>query len=288
MTAAPVPNDPNALPLLARAPAPAAELPAIRLGGVLLHAITEAQCVAHVADALAAGRGGWIVTANLDHLRRLRHAADFQACYAQANVAVADGMPLVWAARLQGTPLPARVAGSDLIFSLSAMAGAGRRRVFFLGGDAGTAEAAAEQLAARFPGLVVAGTECPAFGFERDPVQMAALRDRLAASRADLVFVALGSPKQELLIARLRDVSPQAWWIGIGISFSFVTGDVVRAPRWVQKLGLEWLHRLVQEPRRLAKRYLVHGLPFAAWLFAVSLRGRWTGAHQVGRAADAA
>lgn len=282
MTALPVTKQPTSLP------AAMAALPAIRLGGVWLHAITEAQCVAHVAAELAAGRGGWIVTANLDHLRRLRRAADFQACYAAADVAVADGMPLVWAARLQGTPLPARVAGSDLIFSLSAMAGSGGRRVFFLGGDPGTADAAAAALAARCPGLVVAGTECPAFGFERDPAALAALRARLAASRADLVFVALGSPKQELLIAQLRSKLPQAWWVGVGISFSFVTGDVVRAPRWLQKLGLEWLHRMVQEPRRLAKRYLVHGLPFAAWLFAASLRGRWTGGGRPSRSADAA
>jgi N-acetylglucosaminyldiphosphoundecaprenol N-acetyl-beta-D-mannosaminyltransferase len=281
----------SALPVTNRPADPKATLralPAIELGGVRLHAITEAQCVAHVDGELAAGRGGWIVTANLDHLRRLRSAADFQACYAAADVAVADGMPLVWAARLQGTPLPARVAGSDLIFSLSAMAGTSRRRVFFLGGDPGTADAAAAQLAAQGPGLVVAGTDCPAFGFERDPAALAALRARLAASAAELVFVALGSPKQELLIAQLRGVLPQAWWIGIGISFSFVTGDVVRAPRWLQRLGLEWLHRLVQEPRRLAKRYLVHGLPFAAWLFAASLRSRWTGAGRGNGAAGAA
>ncbi|MFM1873583.1 MAG: hypothetical protein RL398_3005 [Planctomycetota bacterium] len=256
---------------------PAAELPAIVLAGVKLHAISEQRCVDYVRAALATERGGWIVTANLDHLRRLRTAEDFRACYAAADVAVADGMPLVWAAKLQGTPLPARVAGSDLIFSLSAMAGAGHRRVFFLGGDPGTAEAASQRLAERHPGLVVAGCDCPAFGFERDPAAMAALQAKLTASRADVVFVALGSPKQELLIHKLRAALPGAWWIGIGISFSFVTGDVVRAPRWIQKLGLEWLHRLVQEPRRLAKRYLVHGLPFAAWLLAGALRNRLVG-----------
>lgn len=253
---------------------PGTELPAIELAGVKLHAISERQCVDHVRAALAAGRGGWIVTANLDHLRRLRSAEDFRACYAAADVAVADGMPLVWAAKVQGTPLPARVAGSDLIFSLSAMAGEGRRRVFFLGGDPGTAEAASQRLAERHPGLVVAGCDCPAFGFERDPAAMGALQAKLALSRAEVVFVALGSPKQELLIAKLRAALPGAWWIGIGISFSFVTGDVVRAPRWIQKLGLEWLHRLVQEPRRLAKRYLVQGLPFAAWLLAGAVRKR--------------
>src|SRR5262249_7804430 len=132
------------------------------------------------------------------------------------------------------------------------------------------AEEAARVLCERFAALRIAGIECPAPGFERD----ASSRERVAAaleqSGADLVLVALGSPKQEQLIADLRARLPRAWWIGIGISFSFVAGRVVRAPRWMQRLGLEWVHRLAQEPRRLARRYLVDGLPFAASLLAGS------------------
>ena len=94
------------------------------------------------------------------------------------------------------------------------------------------------------------------------------------ASKADVVYVALGSPKQEKLIAALRHRLPQAWWIGVGISFSFLCGKVRRAPRWLQRVGLEWLHRLAQEPSRLAGRYLRHGLPFALSLFGYVLWNR--------------
>jgi N-acetylglucosaminyldiphosphoundecaprenol N-acetyl-beta-D-mannosaminyltransferase len=226
------------------------------------------------------GQGGWIATANLDHLRRLQQPGEFRRVYEQADVVVADGMPVVWACRVQGTPVPERVAGSDLIRSLSVAAARARRSVYLLGGEPGTAEAAATRLVESAPGLVIAGTRCPPFGFERDPAQLEELRAALAAARPDVVFVALGSPKQELLIARLRDALPGAWWIGVGISFCFVAGTVRRAPRWLQRLGLEWLHRLVQEPRRLWARYLWSGPPFVVRLFAGALRGRLRGARR--------
>lgn len=250
-------------------------LPEVVLTGVRIHAIDQKRCVARVMGSLDAGRGGWIATANLDHLRRLRSDAEFRRVYDDAALVVADGMPLVWAARLQGTPLPERVAGSDLIHSLSAAAAERGRRIFLVGGDPGTAEAAAAKLAADNPGLQVAGTDCPPFGFERDPDQMADLRRKLAASGADLVFVGLGSPKQEFLIEAIHEVLPAAWWVGIGISFSFVCGEVRRAPVWVRRVGLEWAHRLLQEPRRLGARYLWHGPPFVVRLFASALFGRF-------------
>lgn len=250
-------------------------LPAVELLGVRLHAVREAQLVAHVLDELDAGRGGFIATANLDHLRRLQQPGAFRDAYAAATIVVADGMPLVWACRLQGTPIPGRVAGSDLIRSLPAGAARRGRSVFLLGGDPGMAEAAAAQLAHENPGLRVAGTLCPPFGFERDEARRRELHAALTAARPDLVFVALGSPKQELLIAGLRELLPAAWWIGVGISFSFVAGGVRRAPRWMQRLGLEWVHRLAQEPRRLFVRYVVHGLPFAVVLCAKALAARW-------------
>lgn len=240
--------------------------PRIALRGVAIDALTEAQCVDHVLAELAQGRGGWVVTPNLDHLRRLVHEPSFRELCSRASLVVADGMPLLWASRLQRTPLPERVAGSNLIWSVSRAAAQQSRRIFFLGGDPGTAEAAARILVERCPGLVACGTVCPPPGFELDSAQMQALRSGLIAARPDIVYVALGSPKQERLIAELKERLPQAWWLGIGISFSFVSGDVRRAPAWMQTIGLEWAHRLAQEPRRLARRYLVDGLPFAASL----------------------
>ena len=97
----------------------------------------------------------------------------------------------------------------------------------------------------------------------------------LSETRPDIVYVALGSPKQEKLIARLRPVLPGAWWLGVGNSFSFLSGEVRRAPVWMQRTGVEWVHRLIQEPRRLFRRYVVDGLPFAARMFAAALRARF-------------
>ncbi len=255
--------------------------PRVNLMGIAIDSITEAGLVSAIVSELSAGRGGWVVTPNLDHLRRLSGGRDFRDLCANAQWVVADGMPLIWASRLQGTPLPERVAGSNLIFSLNQALARQGRRVFFLGGDPGTARAAADKLQAQYPGLEVVGCECPEVGFERDPARMQQLRSALQQARPELVWVALGSPKQERLIEHLRHEFPATWWLGVGISFSFVCGQVQRAPRWMQSLGLEWLHRLVQEPRRLARRYLLEGLPFAVRLFSSALGARLRGKARV-------
>jgi len=251
-----------------------AQPPAIELEGLKLHVVREAQCVERIVEVSAQGRGGWIVTPNLDHLRMLARDDALRALYARADLSVADGMPLVWACRLQRTPVPGRVAGSDLIWSLSAAASERGLSVFLLGGDPGTADEAAARLRTLWPTLRVAGTACPPLGFEHRDEAVDELGRRLVAARPDLVYVALGTPKQELLIDRLRTTLPAAWWMGVGAGFTFVAGRVPRAPGWIRKLGLEWLHRLLHEPRRLARRYLVDDLPFGAALMArCALRG---------------
>ena len=243
------------------------ELPVVELGGLRLHALTEIECVDHVISQIKEGQGGWVVTPNLDHLRRFQRDLDFQGLVAQANLVTADGMPLIWMSRVQGTPLPERVAGSSLIDTLSRAAAQHGMSIFLMGGDPGTAEEAGAMLCRRYPGLRLAGTCCPRVGPVLDGATRLSLAEELSASKADIVFVGLGSPKQERLIAALRDCLPEAWWLGVGVSFSFVCNRVRRAPRWMQKLGLEWVHRLWQEPGRLARRYLIDGLPFAAVMF---------------------
>jgi N-acetylglucosaminyldiphosphoundecaprenol N-acetyl-beta-D-mannosaminyltransferase len=244
--------------------------PTVSLAGVKLDAITETQCIGYIMDELAAGRGGMLVTPNLDHLHRCTQDVSFKAMVSEADLVVADGMPLVWASKLQGTPLPERVAGSNLITTLSAAAATNGRSVYLLGGSEGTAEGAARVLKDRFPNLTIAGTYYPPVGFEKDAHEMAAIVADLSSTQPAIVYVALGSPKQEKLIVRLRDIVPEAWWVGVGNSFSFLCGDVQRAPRWMQVSGLEWMHRLVQEPKRLFRRYVMVGLPFAATLLTKS------------------
>lgn len=249
-------------------------LPTVRLGQALFHAVTERQAIAHVMDELAAGRGGWVVPMNLDVLRRYERDASFAELVAPASLFVADGMPLIWASRLQGTPLPERVAGSSMILTVSAEAAARGRSIFMLGGDEGVADAAAAVLRGKHPGINIVGTFCPPFGFENDAAMMQRIKDMLTDAKPDICYVALGCPKQERLIVELRPLVPTTWWFCVGISFSFVCGQVKRAPRWMQKLGLEWVHRLCQEPRRLFKRYLLVGVPYAIRLLAGACRRR--------------
>src|SRR3954463_12008958 len=156
----------------------------VRLRGVDIHRLTEAGCVERICSALSQGRGGTVVTPNLDHLRRCATDATFRSLVADAELVGADGMALGWASRLQGTPLPERVAGSNLIVSLSAAAASHGYSVFLLGGAPGTAQLAGDILRTRFPNLSVAGACCPPEGFERDPDYVAQLADQLEASEA--------------------------------------------------------------------------------------------------------
>jgi N-acetylglucosaminyldiphosphoundecaprenol N-acetyl-beta-D-mannosaminyltransferase len=256
---------------------PPEDHPQVDLCGITLTKITESQCVKYVLDELGAGRGGWVVTPNLDILRQVSQKPELRELVGEATMRVADGMPLIWAAKLQGTPLPERVAGSTLIGSLSAAAAERGRSVYLLGGDEGTAAAAAAVLVEKYPNLRVAGTYYPPMGFEQDEDEMRCLRTSITESRPDIVFVALGFPKQERLIRMLRPLAPGAWWLGVGISFSFLCGRVRRAPVWMQKCGLEWVHRMAQEPGRLIRRYLIDDIPFAVGLIIRSLSWRFRG-----------
>jgi N-acetylglucosaminyldiphosphoundecaprenol N-acetyl-beta-D-mannosaminyltransferase len=246
----------------------------VNLHGLDVHRISEPEVIASVLRGLSEGRGGSVVTANLDQLRHLVQRSDLTSLFERADLVVADGMPLVWASRLQGEPLPERVAGSDLVWSLTAEAALRDRSVFLLGGAPGACEAAEAKLRECYPGARFAGHWCPPVGFEYDSLQIQEIRRRLREAAPDIVYVALGFPKQERLIAYLRSEFEDMWFLGVGYSLSFMAGHARRAPAWMIGLGLEWLHRLFQEPGRLAKRYLVRGLPFAARLFARSLARR--------------
>lgn len=262
-----------------------AVLPEVELCGIGIHAVGQAECVEYILGELERGRGGWVVTPNIDHVLRTTRDPEFRELYSEATLRVVDGQVLVWALALQRTPVPERVAGSDLISLLSEGAASRKYSVFLLGGNPGTAKKAAEVLQARYPGLIVVGTECPPVGFDKDALAMARLSRRVHAARPDIVFVALGSPKQEVVIRHLRHDRPEAWWLGVGISFSFLCGEVQRAPVWMQRCGLEWLHRVMQEPGRLFRRYFVDGLPFALRLLGgcalsgVMPRGRTSGPY---------
>lgn len=246
-------------------------IPTIELKGLHFAGLTREQVVDHVFRALARGSGGWIATLNLDYVRRCAAEPETRELFSATDLVVADGMPLLWAARLQGTPLPDRVAGSDLVWLLAERAAREGRSLYLLGGNPGAADEARTRLQARWPRLRIAGVSSPRISAEPSQAEIASLRALLDGTRPDIVYVAFGAPKEERVIAALRPHFPSTWCIGVGVSLSFMGGDLRRAPQWVQQAGLEWMHRLAQEPRRLAHRYLVQDLPFAVRLLA----GAW-------------
>lgn len=251
----------------------------IVLDGVAIDHLDRPGFLARVADGIASHHGGLIITPNLDHLRRTRRDRTWRDLLAKADLVVADGTPLLWAARLRGTPLPERLAGSDLLWDLCALAAERGFSVFLLGGAPGAATQAAAVLTRRYPALRLVGCAAPSVDDQGRINDADATRAQLAATQPDLLLIGLGSPKQELLAQHLRTTLPSTWSIGIGVSFSFVDGSIRRAPLWMQRCGLEWMHRLVQEPRRLAGRYLVHGLPYAARLLLLCLWQRFSRAR---------
>jgi N-acetylglucosaminyldiphosphoundecaprenol N-acetyl-beta-D-mannosaminyltransferase len=231
--------------------------------GVPIDCVTERQVITRVISSIRDGRGGWIVTPNVDHLRIISERPDLLATLGEASLLVADGMPLIWASRLQGTRLPERVTGAGLILSLTSAASRSGASTFLLGGAPGDAEAAAAVLKRSNPRLKIAGVMSPPPGFENDPLQMAEIANALHSAKPDIVYACFGFPKQEFVIRALRQQSPTVWFLGLGGSLSIVSGRTRRAPRWMQNIGMEWLWRLGLEPQRLFERYILNDLPFA-------------------------
>jgi N-acetylglucosaminyldiphosphoundecaprenol N-acetyl-beta-D-mannosaminyltransferase len=220
--------------------------------GVPFSPLSRKAAAELVMKLVEARRPSMFVTANTHYTMLTNKTPALAAVNSRAAFVLADGAPLVWASRLKRTPLPERVAGSDLILDLCELAAARSYRPFLLGGAVGVAEAAARQLVNRFPGLQIAGTACPADVEESASDE---LIEQVRASRADLLFVALGQPKGELWLDRHLDRLRVPACVQIGASLDFLAGRVRRAPSWVQRIGMEWAYRMSLEPARLGPRY---------------------------------
>lgn len=196
-----------------------------------------------------------VITANLNYIMLCEQEPRLMEVTRRSPLKLCDGMPIYWRSRCTERPLPERVAGSDLIFRLCERASLRSYRVFFLGASEGVAQAAADRLKERYPGLHVAGVLCPPFRVWSED-EVSAMCKTVRDAQTDLLFVAFGQPKGELWIEDHLDQLGHAVCIQLGASFDFVAGNSVRAPKWMQKLGLEWLHRSLKDPRRLVPRYL--------------------------------
>lgn len=200
----------------------------------------------------------YVVTPNVDHVVQFQENKALRDAYAGASLVLADGAPVVLAARMLGLGVPERVAGSDLVPALLASWDDAERplRVFLLGAAEGVADQAAERISAKWSHVDVVGTYSPPLGFENDPRENQNILDRIAKVSPDVLVVGLGAPKQELWVCKYRREIRANVALCVGATIDFLAGHKARAPHWMRRVGLEWLHRVISEPRRLAKRYV--------------------------------
>lgn len=221
----------------------------------------------------------YVVTPNVDHVVLFQEQPALREAYADADLVLADGFPVVKASRWLGRPLPERVAGSDLVPALFERGCARGLRVFLLGAAPGVAERAAGNCHQRWPGLQVVGVDSPPLGFERQLTENERILRLIADARPDVLVVGFGAPKQELWVHAHRESIAASVALCAGATIDFLAGEKRRAPRWMQRGGLEWLYRIGTDPSRLAKRYARD-----AWIFPRLLLREWLTA---GRPSDA-
>ncbi|MGD0336874.1 MAG: WecB/TagA/CpsF family glycosyltransferase [Candidatus Omnitrophota bacterium] len=235
--------------------------------GTKIDNISFSETIERIEELILRRENVYIVTPNIDHIVRLRKDEELRLIYNGAVLVLADGKPLLWAAKFLGSPLKEKISGSDLFPKLCAVAVEKDYKVFFLGGREGAAQQAAGTLKKKHGNLQVTGCYSPPFGFENNEIENTKIIRMIREAKPEILFVGLGSPKQEKWIYKFKDLYDVPVSIGIGVSFEFVAGMVKRAPLWMQKCGLEWSWRLMLEPGKLWKRYLVDDMEFFWLLF---------------------
>ncbi len=235
----------------------------LNIGSLAIDQYSQAALIDEILHhALCGSDTRQVVTANAQFYVLAEKSRRFRECLREAHYVCADGMPLVWACSALYDGHVPRIAEVNLIEKLCQYGAMHRLRIFLLGGKPGTADLTAEMLKKRYPGVQIAGVNCPEFGFERRAETLQPVLDQIADAKPHLLLVGLGAPKQEFLIHdHIRRIRvPLA--IGIGGSFEILSGQLKRAPMWMRSSGLEWLYRLFQEPGRLWRRYLIGNAEF--------------------------
>lgn len=243
------------------------------LFGIKIDALRMHEAVAQLQNWITDGDGRcrYVVTPNVDHAVLLQEHAGLRDSYRDADLILADGHPIVWASRLLRQPLPERVPGSELVPKLfdtfQSLGNFGETksrplRVFLLGAATGVAARAAANMQENWPNIETVGVYSPPLGFEKVADESNYILGRIALCRPDVVIVGLGAPKQEVWVHQHRDQMRASVALCVGATIDFLAGEKRRAPRWMQRTGIEWLHRMCSEPKRLVKRYAKD-----AWVF---------------------
>ena len=246
----------------------------ITLMGCQVDNLTMEETLAKVEGFIRSGLPHQHVVVNVDKLVKASRDPGLQAIINDCALVNVDGMPVVWASRLLGKPLKERVAGVDLFEALMARAGDKGWRVFLLGAREEVVSKVAETYARKYPGLVLAGYRN---GYWKGDQEEAAVAEQVRASRADLLFVAISSPKKEQFLGQYQELMRVPFAMGVGGTFDVAIGKVKRAPGWMQRCGLEWFYRFLQEPRRMFRRYFIEDMAFIGLFVKEALKGKQAG-----------
>ena len=232
-------------------------MPRMRFMNTEVDNLTMSEALQAIDELIKADDCSYVVTPNVDHIVQLETNKELQDVYANASLILTDGKPLIWISKMYKTPIKEKISGSDLFPLLCEMAGKKGYKMFFLGAAEGVAAKAASNLMKRYEGLDVVGTYSPPFGFENDEEEMNKIKDMIHTAKPHILIVGLGCPKQEkFMYHHCRELGVPVS-LGLGASLDFEAGNVKRAPKWMADHGLEWLFRITQDPKRMAKRYLI-------------------------------
>jgi len=243
--------------------------PSITILGIPFDNVTAEEALDQIDEMIASRRPHYLATANVDFLVQARNDVELRRILLDADLVLCDGTPLLWVSRLLGNPLPERVAGADIVPRLLQLAAERKYRLFLLGATPDSVNRATENLRDAYPGLPIAGYYSPPFNklIEMDHEEIKA---RILAAKPDLLLVSFGCPKQEKWIAMHYRTLGVPVAVGVGATIDFLAGKVPRAPMWMRNSGLEWVYRLIQEPRRLFRRYIKD-----LWIFSWSFFAQW-------------
>jgi N-acetylglucosaminyldiphosphoundecaprenol N-acetyl-beta-D-mannosaminyltransferase len=235
----------------------------IELFGIQMDNLTMSETLDRIDQLIRSGHSHQHVVVNVDKIVKSSKDKTIKAIISQCDLVSVDGMPIVWASRLLGKPIKERVAGIDLFCALVERAAAQSWPIYFLGAEQTVLEKVIARFKSDFPNLNVAGARNGYWSATEE----ANVIDQVCASGAKLLFVAISSPKKELLLKAIQDRQTIGFSMGVGGSFDVISGKVARAPVWMQKSGLEWFYRFLQEPNRLFKRYFIDAFHFSTILF---------------------
>ena len=229
----------------------------IRLLNISVDNLTMDEAINEIDCLINSGKFNYVVTPNVDHIVKLEKDTEFAEVYANANLVLTDGKPLIWISKWLKSPIKEKISGSDLFPKVCELAADKGYKMFFLGAAEGVAAKAAENLQKKYPGLNVVGTYSPSFGFENNEEEIANIVSMVNSAEPDILIVGVGAPKQEKFIYHHLSELKVPVSLGLGASLDFEAGNVKRAPKWMSNHGLEWLYRFFKEPRRLFKRYFI-------------------------------